>query len=565
MIGKKEGIRPVVCSIGISIAAAVAARIFLMQTFADAQEGRYYAMASGILGSREAALSGQSRLLGRVMRLCYSLTGAVPWYTLMLFGGGAAALAVVCYILCAQTKHVSALLVQIVLSEYFAIGLMGRLSSVTAACALTTAGMMLLYHISCSWRTRFPALAAAGCALLAGRLLHPGFFQICFWGMAAAISVQLLVGNRAGNEKADRSVKSAAAGGRFRAVGGFLVTAFAILVLTALVNRIFDTHSSAKEWYEFRDQAELAADLHAYGLPEYEENRELYQDLGISRDTWRFFHDTGNYDYEVLTVDAMRALTARRQHPVFSVSSVKAWAEAVTERLAKSACFSGAVTIVLLCVILGRWKLYQLLLLMAEWLLCGGLWYASWCRMQAGASGGNGMCFLLAALCVLSLSRSEMEQIDARGLRLCVICAGILCLYFLRDERRSEGAFIRQRWNTNYGLLAQIRSDPEHFYFRKSGVLSYENCADPWQRNVTSVAYNTAFLGMEDLAPEDRMWLAQEYQVGDPWRDMIGNEKVLLIDDDIDQTLRYLRKQYGRKVRAEVVGTLDDRSVYRIR
>ena len=46
---------------------------------------------------------------------------------------------------------------------------------------------------------------------------------------------------------------------------------------------------------------------------------------------------------------------------------------------------------------------------------------------------------------------------------------------------------------------------------------------------------------------------------------MIGNEKVLLIDDDIDQTLRYLRKQYGRKVRAEVVGTLDDRSVYRIR
>ena len=37
-----------------------------------------------------------------------------------------------------------------------------------------------------------------------------------------------------------------------------------------------------------------------------------------------------------------------------------------------------------------------------------------------------------------------------------------------------------------------------------------------------------------------------------------------LIDDDIDQTLRYLRKNYSKKVKAAEAGKLDDRTVYRI-
>ena len=57
------------------------------------------------------------------------------------------------------------------------------------------------------------------------------------------------------------------------------------------------------------------------------------------------------------------------------------------------------------------------------------------------------------------------------------------------------------------------------------------------------------------------------YGVKNPYRDCIGNDRVYLIEDDIELTLRYLREHYDPQAAAELVEPLSSETglaVYRI-
>jgi hypothetical protein len=46
---------------------------------------------------------------------------------------------------------------------------------------------------------------------------------------------------------------------------------------------------------------------------------------------------------------------------------------------------------------------------------------------------------------------------------------------------------------------------------------------------------------------------------------MIGNERIYLVDDRIDDTLAYLRKWYKADAEAELVNTINGQNIYRIK
>ena len=57
---------------------------------------------------------------------------------------------------------------------------------------------------------------------------------------------------------------------------------------------------------------------------------------------------------------------------------------------------------------------------------------------------------------------------------------------------------------------------------------------------------------------------ARAFGISNPYRDMIDNDRVLLVDTSVEETLTYLRTHYDESVRAERFGNLGDYPVYRI-
>ena len=58
--------------------------------------------------------------------------------------------------------------------------------------------------------------------------------------------------------------------------------------------------------------------------------------------------------------------------------------------------------------------------------------------------------------------------------------------------------------------------------------------------------------------------LSESRRIDNPYRDMIGNDKVYLIDQDIDSTLKYLRKYYDKTVRANLIRECSGYGIYQI-
>ena len=57
----------------------------------------------------------------------------------------------------------------------------------------------------------------------------------------------------------------------------------------------------------------------------------------------------------------------------------------------------------------------------------------------------------------------------------------------------------------------------------------------------------------------------KKYDVTNPYRDCIDNEKVYIIDNDINLTINYIREYYDMKATAVDAGMFDDENrMYRI-
>ena len=61
------------------------------------------------------------------------------------------------------------------------------------------------------------------------------------------------------------------------------------------------------------------------------------------------------------------------------------------------------------------------------------------------------------------------------------------------------------------------------------------------------------------------MGILERYGIENPYRDMIGNEKVYLIDDDIDLTMDYIHTYYDEKAEAVLVSEIGSLKIYQIK
>ena len=57
----------------------------------------------------------------------------------------------------------------------------------------------------------------------------------------------------------------------------------------------------------------------------------------------------------------------------------------------------------------------------------------------------------------------------------------------------------------------------------------------------------------------------EEHGIVNPYRDMINNDRVYLIDNQIDLTLAYIRQYYDRNAEAVFVRTLGNVDLYQIK
>lgn len=113
-------------------------------------------------------------------------------------------------------------------------------------------------------------------------------------------------------------------------------------------------------------------------------------------------------------------------------------------------------------------------------------------------------------------------------------------------------------------MLEDLKADSGHLYITKSKTLDYSNGYGPLDLMPEGISgHFTYFGGWETDTVLWKQKLAC-YDVVNLYKDSINNEKVRLIDDEIDVTINYIHTYYDENAKAVQVDTYKGYPVYKI-
>lgn len=98
----------------------------------------------------------------------------------------------------------------------------------------------------------------------------------------------------------------------------------------------------------------------------------------------------------------------------------------------------------------------------------------------------------------------------------------------------------------------------------KSGTVSEIVCYGPFDRMPENLLDNLYWLGGWECRMPGFVKEMEEHGIVNPYRDIIKNNKVYLIDDNIDLTVEYIRQNYDENAEAVFIRTLGNVNLYQI-
>jgi hypothetical protein len=169
-----------------------------------------------------------------------------------------------------------------------------------------------------------------------------------------------------------------------------------------------------------------------------------------------------------------------------------------------------------------------------------------------------------ATIVILWLLDQEWQLL--KGWRGFVLFVGIMAvsMYAWRSNLRINQTSRIANMEQERDVLETIHADSEHLYLTKIKTISYAKAYGVWDSIPFGIGDNMYPLGGWTVQSVPYMSVLDKYHVDNPFRDMINNENIYLIDNDIDLTLSYLRKWYDADAEAVLVNKIGQYSVYRI-
>ena len=514
----------------------------------------------GSLGFQTLRAVYLNPLAAGLLVLLYRLAPALPWYGLVQYALLFASFTALSRLLLCRMKTGPALLLSLALLVFFGLDAYILMQYTKTAAAASVGGVSLLLGL---WEEERPRPGAAVCGVvlaLFGALYRYMIFFACGLILCWAALDLLLRLRRAGTAGFSREF--------FRRLRPLLLLV-ALAAAAVGAERFLPLPGDGADWAYYREFNALRTELLDFHLPDFEAHRAEYEALGIPETFYRQIEGFEYYDTERFDLDTLRAI--RDMDP-------EACADADPARFVTQS----------LRAFLGEWSFAGLVLIALVWLLFG--------RHDAGAwlsALGAGLCFLAVAYLLFRQGRYNMEHVDY-GLLLAFAAALARCVPGGRPGR--ERLLAAAVLVLTAALLARYLSYAGGMYPRR---FARENGADYaaqtqaaalLRREDRLVLYDLAWLDWRSLGgplartPEglfDHMvmlggWQANHpavrrilasYGVENPYRDMIGSERVCLATSHVERILACLRELYAPDARAELLYPLGDAAgtcVYRI-
>lgn len=543
-------------AIGINF-MLMAVMVLLMRPSFETNDDIVFAeLGSGLRGVKDSHLVFQNYILGLIYRFLYQITGRLPWYTIFQYAVLLMAFSAVAYVMMNRLEGYSGLYLFLILFCVFGYESYIHLQFTKTAGIASAASVFLLFHMItseklCTWEF----LAGLLLGLLGFMYREDQFFASS--ALMIGIGVYFLL-----------TLKKKFSGKVLRRFG-ICVGSFAALLLAVFAADQTDAFMYRNpQWKEYQEFNNLRSKLLDYGFPNYHANQKLYQELEISRDAYELYKTWNFNDPDKFTTEIMEKLIDQKQEKKLSGQQIISFLKRFPGDVMKLSAAYILILFLIIWMIFGKKSLAGVTALAAEILMLNGIYFYLYFQgryMVNRVDVGLWFSVCLTMIWILAESlKGERKIFDRAGLAMCLVSVLFSQTFWYRDWRITTMEIPKARVSQR-AVLETIGTDKEHIYLAKSGTVSEIVCYGPFDRMPENLLDNLYWFGGWECRTPGIVKEMEEHGITNPYKDMIGNEKVYLIDDNIDLTMNYIHQNYDESAEAVFVRTLGNVELYQIK
>lgn len=525
---------------------------FMRPSFETNDDIVFAELGSGLRGVKDAHLVFQNYGLGMIYRLLYGVTGRLPWYTIVQYMILFAAFTVVTYVLISRLGEISGLCLFVILACGFGYeGYIHLQFTKTAGIAAAAAVFLLLYLLE---QEKYSWWGIAGGILLA--VIAYMYREDQFWascGLMAGAGLLFLFDLRKYRNKKLRRL-------------GICVLTFGVLLLSVFgVDRWDSSKYRSAEWKEYQEFNQLRSELLDYGFPDYDSNQEIYEELGISREAYELYKSWNFNDTEKFDTEVMKKLVDLKQKRLLTIRTVTAFLRRFPSDLLRMPMFYFFAVFAVLWLLCGKKDVFSIISVLAECLLLVAVYFYLYYQGRYMVNRVDvGLWFSACLVMLWIFSSGEVRYMNTKvSVLLCMICV-VLGQFMMYKDWRLATSSIPEARVSQRAVLETIGTDKEHTYLAKSGMLSEIVCYGPFDRMPENLLDNVYWFGGWECRTPGYTRAMEVHGIINPYRDVVNNENIYLVDDNIDLTLKYIRQYYAENAEAVFVKTIGNVDVYQI-
>ena len=525
---------------------------FMRPSFETNDDIVFAELGSGLRGVKDAHLVFQNYGLGMIYRLLYGVTGRLPWYTIVQYMILFAAFTVVTYVLISRLGEISGLCLFVILACGFGYeGYIHLQFTKTAGIAAAAAVFLLLYLLE---QEKYSWWGIAGGILLA--VIAYMYREDQFWascGLMAGAGLLFLFDLRKYRNKKLRRL-------------GICVLTFGVLLLSVFgVDRWDSSKYRSAEWEEYQEFNQLRSELLDYGFPDYDSNQEIYEELGISREAYELYKSWNFNDTEKFDTEVMKKLVDLKQKRPLTIRTVTAFLRRFPSDLLRMPMFYFFAVFAVLWLLCGKKDVFSIISVLAECLLLVAVYFYLYYQGRYMVNRVDvGLWFSACLVMLWIFSSGEVRHMNTKvSVLLCMICV-VLGQFMMYKDWRLATSSIPEARVSQRAVLETIGTDKEHTYLAKSGMLSEIVCYGPFDRMPENLLDNVYWFGGWECRTPGYTRAMEVHGIINPYRDVVNNENIYLVDDNIDLTLKYIRQYYAENAQAVFVKTIGNVDVYQI-
>ena len=508
-------------------------------------------LVNGAYDVRDAHLEFLNYLLGIVYKAFYSLPVTLPWHTFFQYLVLWLSLSSVTYVVLQKLESRIGFCVTGLLLIYFAFEGYIRMQFSKTSGIATCAALFLLFYAVRKEKISIGAVVMGWFLGCLGFMYRDYEFYICTLLMTG-IGVFFLL---------EPSLYGKRSRVFLRCAGVFGIQMILVLGLHLYDEYMYDTDPV---WSYYREYNDARSNLMDYGMPSFKKNQEAYEALGINKDAYDLYRGWSFDDPDKFGLETMNEVLKLRPEKKLNMALVIEYLQKVPKAFFGTHVFYAVLLMFLLWLFFGRHSVPAVLSVIYEVLLFFGAYFVLYYLGRYLVNRVDvGLWFAVSLVLLWLLMEGEAKLSP----QMC----GILCLSVLVLDQKT--------WNSDWRInsataqtiqvatrnaLEMVSADKDHLYLAKVNTISSAGSYGPFNRMPIGILNNICWLGGWEINSSTSLATLRKYGVENPYRDMIGNDSVYLIDDNIELTMRYIHTYYDEGAQAVLVQEVGDFGIYQI-